>query len=293
MNYIIILFIAFSFCSEKKIPKLDLFKDGGVIFNDLNIKTAIPDPRKEGSNKISEQDIIEIKNKSNLFEPSPINKEDLIIISTNKGDMKFKFYSDIAPKTCYNFKKLANSGFYDETIFHRIIPGFMAQGGDVLTRDSNKKNDGRGNPGWTVDQEFNNISHEKGILSMARSQDVNSAGSQFFICFDNAPHLNNKYTVFGKLLSGYEVLDKIEKLKSEADYIIDRSVSKVPDAEKNNFLEFNYKNRKRYIKIPLNEDKNKFRIDVNNSLKNIHRTKRPVKIIQVRVESENFEKDSN
>jgi len=288
MVIVYIIFVSF-LLSDSLIIDNPLLSKKGLNFS-VNMKgNLIPKEPKD----LSPVEIDLIKSKAKDFVPNPVTENDIIIMETNFGIMEFIFYNEEAPNHSYNFKKLANSGFYDETIFHRIIPGFMAQGGDVLTRDSNKKNDGRGNPGWTVDQEFNNISHEKGILSMARSQDVNSAGSQFFICFDNAPHLNNKYTVFGKLLSGYEVLDKIEKLKSEADYIIDRSVSKVPDAEKNNFLEFNYKNRKRYIKIPLNEDKNKFRIDVNNSLKNIHRTKRPVKIIQVRVESENFEKDSN
>ncbi len=288
MVIVYIIFVSFLLSDSLMIDN-PLLSKKGLNFS-VNMKgNLIPKEPKD----LSPVEIDLIKSKAKDFVPNPVTGNDIIIMETNFGIMEFVFYNEEAPNHSYNFKKLANSGFYDETIFHRIIPGFMAQGGDVLTRDSNKKNDGRGNPGWTVDQEFNNISHEKGILSMARSQDVNSAGSQFFICFDNAPHLNNKYTVFGKLLSGYEVLDKIEKLKSEADYIIDRSVSKVPDAEKNNFLEFNYKNRKRYIKIPLNEDKNKFRIDVNNSLKNIHRTKRPVKIIQVRVESENFEKDSN
>ena len=288
MVIVYIIFVSF-LLSDSLIIDNPLLSKKGLNFS-VNMKgNLIPKEPKD----LSPVEIDLIKSKAKDFVPNPVTGNDIIIMETNFGIMEFVFYNEEAPNHSYNFKKLANSGFYDETIFHRIIPGFMAQGGDVLTRDSNKKNDGRGNPGWTVDQEFNNISHEKGILSMARSQDVNSAGSQFFICFDNAPHLNNKYTVFGKLLSGYEVLDKIEKLKSEADYIIDRSVSKVPDAEKNNFLEFNYKNRKRYIKIPLNEDENKFRIDVNNSLKNIHRTKRPVKIIQVRVESENFEKDSN
>ena len=288
MVIVYIIFVSFLLSDSLMIDN-PLLSKKGLNFS-VNMKgNLIPKEPKD----LSPVEIDLIKSKAKDFVPNPVTGNDIIIMETNFGIMEFVFYNEEAPNHSYNFKKLANSGFYDETIFHRIIPGFMAQGGDVLTRDSNKKNDGRGNPGWTVDQEFNNISHEKGILSMARSQDVNSAGSQFFICFDNAPHLNNKYTVFGKLLSGYEVLDKIEKLKSEADYIIDRSVSKVPDAEKNNFLEFNYKNRKRYIKIPLNEDKNKFRIDVNNSLKNIHRTKRSVKIIQVRVESENFEKDSN
>ncbi|MBS30288.1 MAG: hypothetical protein CMG39_03910 [Candidatus Marinimicrobia bacterium] len=213
-------------------------------------------------------------------------------METNYGIMEFILYNNLAPNHAYNFKKLANSGFYDETIFHRIIPGFMAQGGDILTRDSNKENDGRGNPGWTIDQEFNNIPHKKGILSMARSQDVNSAGSQFFICFNDARHLDNKYTVFGSMINGFEVLDKIEKLKSEADYIISKSVDKISDDKSSQFVEFNYKGSKRYIKVPLNENKNKFKIDVNKSLKNIHRTKKPVKIIKVRVDNENIEEQS-
>ena len=264
---VIIYIICISFLlSDTLIIDNPLLSKKGLKFN-ANMKgNIIP----KAPTDLSPVEIDLIKSKAKDFIPSPVTENDIIIMKTNFGTMEFIFYNEEAPNHSYNFKKLANSGFYDETIFHRIIPGFMAQGGDILTRDSNKKNDGRGNPGWTVDQEFNNISHEKGVLSMARSQDVNSAGSQFFICFDNAPHLNNKYTVFGKLISGYEVLDKIEKLKSEANYIIDRSVSKLPDNEENNFLEFNYKNRKRYIKIPLNENKNKFRDNINNSLKNNH-----------------------
>ena len=242
--------------------------------------------------EISPVEIDLIKSKAREFVPEPVEIDNIIEMETNFGLMKFEIYANIAPKHAYNFKKLANSGFYDETIFHRIIPGFMAQGGDILTRDSNKDNDGRGNPGWTVDQEFNNISHERGILSMARSQDVNSAGSQFFICFDNASHLNNKYTVFGKLVSGYKVLDKIEKLKSEANYILDKSVDKLPENSNSEFLEFKYQNRKKYIKIPKNENKDKFKDDILKGLKNIHRTKKAVKIIKVRVNNENNEQNS-
>jgi len=242
--------------------------------------------------EITPQEIELIKSKAKDFLPEPVNEDDIIIMETNYGIMEFILYNNLAPNHAYNFKKLANSGFYDETIFHRIIPGFMAQGGDILTRDSNKENDGRGNPGWTVDQEFNNIPHKKGILSMARSQDVNSAGSQFFICFNDARHLDNKYTVFGSMINGFEVLDKIEKLKSEADYIISKSVDKISDDKSSQFVEFNYKGSKRYIKVPLNENKNKFKIDVNKSLKNIHRTKKPVKITKVRVNNENNEEQS-
>ena len=242
--------------------------------------------------EITPQEIELIKSKAKDYLPEPVNEDDIIIMETNYGIMEFILYNNLAPNHAYNFKKLANSGFYDETIFHRIIPGFMAQGGDVLTRDSNKENDGRGNPGWTVDQEFNNIPHKKGILSMARSQDVNSAGSQFFICFNDARHLDNKYTVFGSMINGFEVLDKIEKLKSEADYIISKSVDKISDDKSSQFVEFNYRGSKRYIKVPLNENKNKFKIDVNKSLKNIHRTKKPVKITKVRVNNENTEEQS-
>ena len=242
--------------------------------------------------EITPQEIELIKSKAKDFLPEPVNEDDIIIMETNYGIMEFILYNNLAPNHAYNFKKLANSGFYDETIFHRIIPGFMAQGGDILTRDSNKENDGRGNPGWTVDQEFNNIPHKKGILSMARSQDVNSAGSQFFICFNDARHLDNKYTVFGSMINGFEVLDKIEKLKSEADYIISKSVDKISDDKSSQFVEFNYKGSKRYMKVPLNENKNKFKIDVNKSLKNIHRTKKPVKITKVRVNNENNEEQS-
>tara|TARA_B000000532_G_scaffold59400_1_gene46690 strand:- start:6357 stop:7223 length:867 start_codon:yes stop_codon:yes gene_type:complete len=242
--------------------------------------------------EITPQEIELIKSKAKDYLPEPVNEDDIIIMETNYGIMEFILYNNLAPNHAYNFKKLANSGFYDETIFHRIIPGFMAQGGDILTRDSNKENDGRGNPGWTIDQEFNNIPHKKGILSMARSQDVNSAGSQFFICFNDARHLDNKYTVFGSMINGFEVLDKIEKLKSEADYIISKSVDKISDDKSSQFVEFNYKGSKRYIKVPLNENKNKFKIDVNKSLKNIHRTKKPVKITKVRVDNENIEEQS-
>ena len=256
---------------------------------DGNIKgNLIPSLPQE----ITPQEIELIKSKAKDYLPEPVNEDDIIIMETNYGIMEFILYNNLAPNHAYNFKKLANSGFYDETIFHRIIPGFMAQGGDVLTRDSNKENDGRGNPGWTIDQEFNNIPHKKGILSMARSQDVNSAGSQFFICFNDAPHLDNKYTVFGSMINGFEVLDKIEKLKSEADYIISKSVAKISDDKSSQFVEFNYRGSKRYIKVPLNENKNKFKIDVNKSLKNIHRTKKPVKITKVRVDNENIEEQS-
>ena len=287
MNYIIILFIAVSLCSEKKIPKLDLFKDGGVIFNDLNIKTAIPDPRKEGSNKISEQDIIEIKNKSNLFEPSPINKEDLIIISTNKGDMKFKFYSDIAPKTCYNFKKLANSQFYDETLFHRLIKNFIVQGGDILSRDSDIQNDGTGGPGWTLNAEFSDIKHTKGTLSMSRSNnDVNSAGSQFFISLNNNKSLDRNYTVFGYIIEGENVLDLISKVSTEREQMLMIIKDVVPENENvDNWIEIEDKtsNKKHYAKVPDFMNRDTFKKGIELKLQNLYRPGSPIIIKSIRV----------
>ena len=287
MNYIIILFIAVSLCSEKKIPKLDLFKDGGVIFNDLNIKTAIPDPRKEGSNKISEQDIIKIKNKSNLFEPSPINKEDLIIISTNKGDMKFKFYSDIAPKTCYNFKKLANSQFYDETLFHRLIKNFIVQGGDILSRDSDIQNDGTGGPGWTLNAEFSDIKHTKGTLSMSRSNnDVNSAGSQFFISLNNNKSLDRNYTVFGYIIEGENVLDLISKVSTEREQMLMIIKDAIPENENvDNWIEIEDKksNKKYYAKIPDFMNRDTFKKGIELKLQNLYRPGSPIIIKSIRV----------
>ena len=135
---------------------------------------------------------------------------EVAVIKTVAGDMVIEFWPDVAPKTVENFKTLAKKGFYDGTAFHRIIKGFMVQGGDPLTKDDTKQNRwGTGDPGYKIKAEFNERSHKRGVISMARSQDPDSAGSQFFICHGNADFLNNKYTAFGKLVSGQDVLDKI------------------------------------------------------------------------------------
>ncbi len=137
------------------------------------------------------------------------NKE-VAVIKTNKGEMVVEFWPDVAPKTVENFKKLANSGFYDGTCFHRIVKGFMIQGGDPLTKDPEEEHRwGTGNPGWKVKAEFNARPHVRGVLSMARSQDPNSAGSQFFICLAKADFLDGKYTAFGKVITGDDVLGVI------------------------------------------------------------------------------------
>ncbi len=125
------------------------------------------------------------------------------------GEIVLEFYPDKAPNHVRNFKHLANSQYYDGTKFHRVIKGFMIQGGDPNSKDANPANDGTGGPGWQVNAEFNPTPHKKGILSMARSGDPNSAGSQFFICHGDPAHLNNQYTAFGNTIKGLDVLDKV------------------------------------------------------------------------------------
>jgi len=132
-----------------------------------------------------------------------------VIVHTTYGDMTFEFWSDVAPKTVANFLKLSREGFYNGTAFHRILKGFMIQGGCPKSKQGANGMPGTGGPGYQIKAEFNNRSHQKGVLSMARSQDVDSAGSQFFICHGDASFLNNKYTAFGKLIKGEDVLDKI------------------------------------------------------------------------------------
>jgi len=133
---------------------------------------------------------------------------EVAVIKTSEGEMVVEFWSDVAPKTVENFKKLTKDGFYDGTAFHRIVKGFMIQGGDPLS----KKDDpavGTGGPGYNIKAEFSDKSHQRGVLSMARSQDPNSAGSQFFICLGDASFLDRQYTAFGKLIKGDDVLEKL------------------------------------------------------------------------------------
>src|SRR5205809_3394531 len=137
-------------------------------------------------------------------------------IKTEFGDITVDLYSDDAPMTVENFKKLANSGYYDGLIFHRIVPGFVIQGGDPYTKDtSNKDKWGTGGPGWNVKAEFNKNTHSRGTLSMARSQDPNSAGSQFFIVLKDSRFLDGKYTVFGKVISGMDIVDRIATIRTD------------------------------------------------------------------------------
>src|SRR5438132_80612 len=135
--------------------------------------------------------------------------KEVAVIKTTEGDMVIEFFPDVAPKTVENFKTLARKGFYDGTCFHRVIKGFMIQGGDPLTKDPSKEDHwGEGGPGYQIKAEFNDNSHVRGVVSMARSQDPDTSGSQFFICHGNPTSLDHKYTAFGKLIKGDEVLEK-------------------------------------------------------------------------------------
>jgi peptidyl-prolyl cis-trans isomerase B (cyclophilin B) len=136
--------------------------------------------------------------------------DEVAVIKTTEGEMVVQFWDDAAPKTIENFKKLARSGFYNGTIFHRIVKNFMIQGGDPTSKDAAKEDRyGQGDPGYKIKAEFNDHSHERGVLSMARGPDPDSAGSQFFICLASVPRLDHQYTTFGKLTKGEEVLEKI------------------------------------------------------------------------------------
>jgi peptidyl-prolyl cis-trans isomerase B (cyclophilin B) len=144
-------------------------------------------------------------------ENKPVNtSNEVAVIKTSEGEMVVQFWTDAAPNTIENFKKLARAGFYDGTIFHRIVKGFMIQGGDPNSKDPAKEESyGQGDPGYKIKAEFNHHSHNRGVISMARGPDPDSAGSQFFICLAPVPRLDGQYTTFGKLIKGEDVLEKI------------------------------------------------------------------------------------
>ncbi|MBI5328204.1 MAG: peptidylprolyl isomerase [Deltaproteobacteria bacterium] len=138
------------------------------------------------------------------------------VLQTKFGSIDIKFYPDVAPNHVKNFIKLSKEGFYDGTIFHRVIPGFMIQGGDPNTKGTDKNIYGTGGPGYNVNAEFNNISHKRGMVSMARAQHPDSAGSQFFIVVKDSQFLDNQYTVFGEVVKGMDTADKIVNLPRDS-----------------------------------------------------------------------------
>ena len=230
MKIYYIVFFALLLSKEKPVP-ID-FEKG------LDIKSMLPNQMlfTKSERPLSEPEIDKIRDKARNFEPKPVSDSDIIIFKTSFGEFEARFFSDKAPNHCLNFKKLANSGFYDGTKFHRVIPDFMIQAGDILSRDGNRANDGQGGPGWTIDAEFNDKKHVRGTLSMARSSDPNSAGSQFFICVSEQPHLDGQYTVFGEILNldnsrVNAILNHIANAVTDSKYALDMSVSSIPKGE--------------------------------------------------------------
>ena len=152
-----------------------------------------------------------------LLTNQSISKEDIMILKLKDGEVKIELFNDVAPNHVKRIKELADSGKYDNVVFHRVIDGFMAQTGDVKfgnseSKDFNLRMAGMGGSDLPdLKQEFNSLPHERGTLSMARSSDPNSANSQFFICFKAAPFLDRQYTVFGKVISGMDLVDKIKR----------------------------------------------------------------------------------
>jgi len=156
---------------------------------------------------------------------TPKAGDPIAIIHTDMGRIVLRFFPQVAPNHVKNFIDLAKKGFYNGTLFHRVIPGFMIQGGDPNTKNPDKTQWGQGGPGYTINAEFNDISHQPGILSMARTNDPNSAGSQFFIVHQAHPDLDNQYTVFGEVLEGMDVVDKIANSPRDD---ADRPLTNVP-----------------------------------------------------------------
>lgn len=148
---------------------------------------------------------------SNLQQPD----KEVAVLDTTMGKIVLEFFPNAAPKHVNNFKQLAKSGFYNGTKFHRVIPGFMIQGGDPNSKDADRSNDGTGNSGTKVPAEFTSISHKRGILSMARSSDPNSASCQFFIVVKDSTFLDQQYSVFGRVIQGMDVADKIVNVKRD------------------------------------------------------------------------------
>lgn len=144
-----------------------------------------------------------------------MENNEVVRFTTNLGDIVVELLTDVAPKHAESMKKLAKDGFYDGTRFHRVIPGFMIQGGDPNSKSSNRATHGTGGPGYKLQAEFNDVKHERGILSAARSSDPNSAGSQFFLMVAPAPHLDRQYSAFGRVIEGMDVVDKIVALKRD------------------------------------------------------------------------------
>ncbi len=184
--------------------------------------------KKEAKPEVAKEEVAAKDTAKKEAPKEAVEVDEVAILQTNHGNIVLEFFPDIAPGHVKNFKKLAKKGFYDGTTFHRVIKNFMIQGGDPLSKDDNPDNDGTGDPGYRIKAEFSDRKHLKGTLSMARGQDPNSAGCQFFICLDAQPFLDGKYTVFGQVLEGIEVVEAIGNVKVKANRMGEQSVPVEP-----------------------------------------------------------------
>ena len=293
MHLIYILFLCFaildiSLSNDSLKLKTDYFKGLKLDKININTKEVLTQPSKKYAGQydyINSTRIDSIKQIAYDFIPTEISNNDTIIIETTKGMLKLQYFTEIAPRHCMNFKKLANSGFYDNTTFHRVIKDFMIQGGDILSRDSDRENDGTGFPGWKVDEEFNAIKHDRGILSMARGPSPNSAGSQFFICLKNAHWLDGNYTAFGKVIENIHVIDFIAD--TPTDYLVAKARcmhSLPPNQNMDQWIELvDPKSRKKlFSKIPKSKNKTDYKREMMKLLRSDNPSA-PVIIKKIRV----------
>ena len=219
--------------------------------------------------KIHPFQIEEIKKKALEFKVDPVIEDEIVIMETTRGTLVLKLFPQLAPNHCNNFKKLANSGFYDGTRFHRVLPNFMIQGGDILSRDSDRSNDGTGGPGWTVDAEFNETQHKRGILSMARSLDPNSAGSQFFICSADATHLDGEYTAFGEVIENIYVVDHLVNAMTgfkQVQLMGEDSIPEGADPKKWIKLKVPRSTKNVFLEVPGGENAPSYKIEMKKKL---------------------------
>ena len=213
--------------------------------------------------------IEEIMKKAAEFIVEPVTEDEIVIMETTRGTLILKLFPQLAPNHCNNFKKLANSGFYDGPRFHRVLPNFMIQGGDILSRDSDRSNDGTGGPGWTVDAEFNETQHKRGILSMARSSDPNSAGSQFFICSADATHLDGQYTAFGEVLDNIYVVDHLVNAMTGFKQVQMMSENLIPEgADPKKWIKLRVPRSRKdiFLEVPDGENASSYKIEMKNKL---------------------------
>ena len=291
MTIIIILSFSLLFSNIKE-EKENIINPALYLSKNMNIPNLIPSNMNLGNkNNLLPYQINAIKERAKDFIPNPVSDNDIVIMETSRGEMKLKLFPDIAPKHCENFKKLANSGFYDGTKFHRIIKGFMIQGGDINSRDNDGNNDGQGGPGWTVDAEFSKIPHKRGILSMARSSDPNSAGSQFFICVADASHLDGKYTVFGEVIEKLHIIDHIVNTPTDYMLAVRMSNENIPLGEDpDDWITLrDPKTRKQlYSKVPKLKKKVDYEYDMKNKIKS-DKPSIPLIIKKIRVIESNID----